>query len=97
MTKPIQYLGKISFSVYLNHYLIIRVIPLIAFRTLQIPQTTTNELLVFAVTVLVTILYSELTYRYVEVWGGDFLRRKLNLTKNMNSGTTNKIVTKINP
>ncbi|KAA1242496.1 acyltransferase [Aquimarina sp. RZ0] len=81
ITKPVQYLGKISFSIYLNHYLMIRVIPLIMFRWIQIPQNTFSEVIVFGITIFITILYSIITYRYVELRGGNFLRKRTSIVK----------------
>jgi len=76
-TKPIQFLGKVSYSIYLNHLLVISLTPKIIFSILKLPKNTNTEILVFVISILLVILYSHFTYKYVEVKGGKYLRKLL--------------------
>lgn len=76
-TRPLQFLGETSYSIYLNHYLFISLIPQVLFGILKIPQNTMTELIVFTGVILFVIIYSKYTYKYVEVNGGKFLRKLL--------------------
>jgi len=69
------FLGKISYSVYLNHFLIILLIPTGAFKLLKINASDTNQLVVLLITLLIVIVYSELTYVFVERKGGKLLKK----------------------
>ena len=75
--KPIQFLGKISYSVYLNHIIIIVLIQTFAFDIIKIPQTDVNEIVVFFICVGITVLFSTFTYHYVERRLGKRLRKIL--------------------
>jgi len=76
-TKPIQFLGKISYSIYLNHLLVISLTPKIMFSVLKLPQNTSTEIMVFLISILIVILYSNYTYKFIEVIGGKYLRKIL--------------------
>jgi peptidoglycan/LPS O-acetylase OafA/YrhL len=76
-TKLIQFLGKISYSIYLNHLLVISLTPKIMFSVLKLPQNTSTEIVVFLVSILIVIIYSNYTYRFIEVKGGKYLRKLL--------------------
>jgi len=76
-TAPIQFLGKLSYSIYLNHYLFISLIPQIVFGILKVPQNQTTEIIVFIGTILFTIIYSKYTYKYIELNGGKYLKKIL--------------------
>jgi hypothetical protein len=73
-SKPFQYLGKISYSIYLNHAIVLIFVNIVLFRFLKSPE---NEVM-FAVSLLssigLTILYSHFTYEFVEKRVGKFLR-----------------------
>ena len=75
--KPIQFLGKISYSVYLNHAIINLVFPRTIFKIFKLRETTFNQILVFAITLAIVLLFSSFTYTYVEKKGGKFLRKLL--------------------
>lgn len=75
-SKPFQYLGKISYSIYLNHAIVLIFVNIVLFRLLKSPE---NEGM-FAVSLLssiaLTIFYSHFTYEFVEKRVGKFLRDK---------------------
>lgn len=73
----LQFLGKVSYSVYLNHYLLVSLIPLCFFGVLKIPENTNTEIFVFIITILIVVFYSKYTYKYVELKGGRYLRKIL--------------------
>jgi len=73
LTKSIQFLGKISYSLYLNHYLILMISYIIFFRILDIPIRDPYSTFVLFVSIFVTIIYSYLTYLFIEKAGGKFL------------------------
>ncbi|WP_460670396.1 acyltransferase family protein [Larkinella ripae] len=65
--NQLEFLGRYSYSYYLNHYLVVRVINLIVFKVVKIPHTLTNEI-VYAIFCLGIIhCMSLLTYTYIEV------------------------------
>ena len=70
--RLMQFLGKISYSVYLTHYLWIQLIPITLFYILEIEQTPINHILVLLLTISFVIGYSNLTYSFVEL---SFTRR----------------------
>jgi peptidoglycan/LPS O-acetylase OafA/YrhL len=74
--KIFQFLGNISYSIYLNHYLIILVIPKLIFWFFGLPQSSLNQVFVFILTTLVVIVYSNFTYKYIEIRFTKYLRRK---------------------
>jgi peptidoglycan/LPS O-acetylase OafA/YrhL len=76
-SKVMRYAGKISYSVYLNHAILILLAPRITFGLSGIPFTTWTGLMVSALTLLLVLVYSNLTYEWVEIRGGKWLERKL--------------------
>lgn len=75
--KSLKFLGDISYSVYLNHFLILILIPKGIFTFLKLPQTDLIKLSVLLFTTTVILIYSYITYKVVEVKGGAFLRRQI--------------------
>ncbi|WP_419211073.1 acyltransferase family protein [Maribacter sp. X9] len=73
----VQFLGKISYSVYLNHLLIITVLPRFFFKILKIEQNTYTEVGVLIFLCILILVYSALTYKYIELKGSKFLKSKL--------------------
>lgn len=70
-----SYLGKISYSVYLNHFILILLLPTAAFKLFKIEQNTLNQLLVLLLSFIVIIIYSQLTYVFIERKGGQYLKK----------------------
>ncbi len=62
-----QKLGKISYSLYLNHFLIVMVLPKILFKALDLPHSFIVQIIVFCITLFVTVIYSHITFRYIEM------------------------------
>jgi peptidoglycan/LPS O-acetylase OafA/YrhL len=62
-----QYLGKISYSVYLNHAIVLLVIPLAIFKVMKLPETIGLEFIVAPITVLAVVFYSHITYNLIEL------------------------------
>jgi len=71
-------IGAISFSIYLNHFLIVLVIPRIIFELLKVPNNTIFQILVFIFCPLVVILISKYTNMYIEIKLNNYLRKKFN-------------------
>jgi peptidoglycan/LPS O-acetylase OafA/YrhL len=61
-----QFLGKISYSIYLNHAIVIIVIPKVFFRLFNFQLNTINSWIVFILSLLIVILYSHFTYSKIE-------------------------------
>ena len=76
-TKLFQFLGKTSFSIYLNHMLLITIYPKVLFKVLHLENNAFNQLLVCISYVFVIIIYSNFTYKYVEIKGSRALKKLL--------------------
>lgn len=76
-SRFIQFLGKISYSVYLNHLLIITVLPRFFFKIGRIEQNTYSEVGVLIFSCVIILIYSALTYKYIELRDSKFLKSKL--------------------
>lgn len=76
-SKAIQFLGEISYSLYLNHFLIILVVPQVLFKFLKLENNTFNQFSVFLIVLALSISYSYITYKYVELRFGRVLKKYL--------------------
>ncbi|MBH83429.1 MAG: hypothetical protein CMP70_01980 [Flavobacteriales bacterium] len=76
-SKTLTFLGKISYSIYLNHILLLLTLPRIIFNFFGLPQTTFTELLVLTLNMLFVVLYSTFTFTYVESTFGRALKKWL--------------------
>ncbi|MCC9166549.1 acyltransferase family protein [Pontibacter harenae] len=76
-TKPFQFLGDISYSVYLNHNLMIILIPRFFFTFLKLEINNLTQSLVLLTTVGALILYSYLTWVVIEKKLGKYLKQKM--------------------
>ena len=74
-SKPMQYLGKISYSIYLNHAIVLILINVVLFRFLKLPSTEPMVLFSLITSITVTLIYSNFTYEYIEKGIGNFLRK----------------------
>jgi|SRR5688572_24306491 len=74
-TPPFQFLGKISYSVYLNHAILVYIFPKGVFSVFNLPQSLGIEIAIMISTVLLVIVYSHFTYILIEVGGGNILKR----------------------
>jgi peptidoglycan/LPS O-acetylase OafA/YrhL len=77
-SKVFQYLGKISYSIYLNHAIVIMTIHIILFRILKIAPSELNVGFSLLASILLTILYSHFTYEIIENRFSQYLKRKFN-------------------
>lgn len=75
--KFFQHLGRLSYSIYLNHALVLLIVPTFVFKVVGIPGYWYWQLVVSLFCVGIVIVYSELTYRFVEKKGGNWLRKRL--------------------
>tara|TARA_R110000744_G_scaffold171182_2_gene289651 strand:+ start:6288 stop:7361 length:1074 start_codon:yes stop_codon:yes gene_type:complete len=74
-SKPMVFLGDISYSVYLNHALLVIVSPKVVFGILDVPENTITEITLLALTVIFTVFYSYLTFIYIELKGKKILSK----------------------
>jgi peptidoglycan/LPS O-acetylase OafA/YrhL len=71
-----QYLGKISYSIYLNHAIVLIMVNVILFRLLKFPANEGQIGFSLVLSVVLTICYSHFTYEFVEKRFGKFLTAK---------------------
>ena len=76
-TRPLQFLGKISYSVYLNHAIIVYIIPKAIFTVLKLQPAITMGIDIMLLSLFVTIVYSYFTYTVIELKGGSWLKELL--------------------
>jgi peptidoglycan/LPS O-acetylase OafA/YrhL len=76
-SKPFQYLGRISYSIYLNHALVLIFINILLFRLLKIAPAEPVIGFSLLVSILLTIGYSHFTYELIEKRFGKFLTARL--------------------
>ena len=77
-SKPLVFLGDISYSIYLNHFLFILIIPRIFFGMFKIPQNDFTQLSLFIFIILLIIGFSYFTFLNIEKKGGKYLKKKIN-------------------
>ena len=65
--KYFQYLGKISYSIYLNHAIFVDFALNLIFKAFNIELTPINQIIVFILIVAAIIIYSNYTYKYIEI------------------------------
>ena len=65
-SKPFQFLGKISYSIYLNHAIIIAVFPNVLFKLFNFPKNYFTLSLSLISSILITILWSIFTEKHIE-------------------------------
>ena len=74
--KFINKIGEISFSVYLNHFVVVLILPRIIFEILKVPNIFIYQLTVFLISPIIVIILSIYTNRYIEVFVNNYLRKK---------------------
>ncbi len=77
LTKPFQYLGKISYSIYLNHAIVLILLNVILFRVIKLPQTEPMIGISLFISIVFTIIYSHFTYEWIETRFSKYLKSKL--------------------
>jgi len=75
-SKPLQYLGKISYSLYLNHFIIPIILIQPLFTFFKIEKSASIEIIIFFFVLSITILYSHFTFKLIEKKLGQFLKEK---------------------
>jgi peptidoglycan/LPS O-acetylase OafA/YrhL len=65
-SNPLQWIGKYSYSIYLNHAIILLVIPKLIFQVLKLDNTPFSAYLILFICIMLTIVYSTLTYKHIE-------------------------------
>ena len=75
-SKPLQFLGKISYALYLNHWIVFMIIFKPIFDLPGGHYSEISQLLIFVFTTLIIIIYSYGTYFFIEHKFGRFLRDK---------------------
>lgn len=73
-TPLFQFLGKISYSIYLNHAILILIVPKAAFAFLKLEQSLATEIGVLVLSILLLLIYSNYTYNWIEVKCGKILK-----------------------
>ncbi|MDQ6477293.1 acyltransferase [Dyadobacter sp. LHD-138] len=76
-SKPFQYLGRISYSIYLNHAIVLIFVNICLFRVLKWQPTESRIALSLTISIVLTIFYSHFTYEFIEKRFGKFLKNKL--------------------
>jgi len=76
-SRPFQYVGKISYSIYLNHAIVLILVNVVLFRILKSPATEPMIGISLLASIVLTIFYSHFTYEFIEKRVGKFLRSKL--------------------
>ncbi|MFN8248211.1 MAG: acyltransferase [Ferruginibacter sp.] len=76
-----QYVGKLSYSIYLNHAIVLILVVRGMFSVLKLQENEFNISLSLIVSIIATILYSDITYRLVEKKGKKLLASLLRLKK----------------
>lgn len=75
-SPPFQYLGRISYSIYLNHAIVLIMMNVVLFRFLKIPAGEPQIAFSLLISIALTIIYSHFTYEFVERRVGKFLSNK---------------------
>ena len=76
-TKPAQFLGKISYSVYLNHAIVVLILKKLFFDLLGLDQSKISiNIAYLLISVASTLGYSYFTNRYIETGIGDRLKQR---------------------
>ncbi|MFA8450266.1 MAG: acyltransferase family protein [Bacteroidales bacterium] len=76
-TAFFQKLGLWSYSIYINHALIILFFPKIFFKLLGVEKTSASCLVVLLLTLVVVVLYSAVTHKYIEGKLGGYIKKKI--------------------
>jgi len=75
--KSMQYLGRISYSIYLNHFIVLWIFYHVSWNLLKINPTKAYSKLGLFIVVLLVIATSAVTYQWIELRGGKWIKRKM--------------------
>lgn len=73
-TKPMKFLGDISFSIYLNHMIFVLVVPKMILKIFKLPTNNLTLSFTCVVTLTLIILFSYFTYTFIEIKTGNKLK-----------------------
>ena len=73
--KYLQFLGKISYSIYLNHALIILITPRVMFDLFKMEYSDFNKTLTLFISIIFLVIYSKITHKYIEINFGKKLNK----------------------
>ena len=76
-TKTLQFLGKISYSIYLNHMLILIILLKPISFILPIKHDAYFQVLAFIIISIILIIFSKITYNTIELKGSHYLKKKI--------------------
>lgn len=79
LIKPLQYLGERSYSIYMTHMLIWTIVTALLLTVMEINAEDINGVMSIAVAFFVfglSVIASEFTYRFVENWPRQWIKRK---------------------
>jgi peptidoglycan/LPS O-acetylase OafA/YrhL len=76
-SMPIRYIGKLSYSIYLNHFIIQFILFKLIYRVFEIEQSLINQLIIVVFITFFTVFYSHYTHKYIELKVGKFLKNKI--------------------
>lgn len=76
-TRPIQYLGKISYSIYLDHWYVIAFGTPILISLFHAGTDPVKQLIIFLFIIALCLVYAHFTYTYIEMKLGKWLKKKL--------------------
>jgi peptidoglycan/LPS O-acetylase OafA/YrhL len=74
--RPLIFLGKISYSIYLNQIIVITIIPHFLFQIFELNPTGTIQIIVLLCSLVVLIIYSFLTNQLIETQFGKWLKAR---------------------
>ncbi|UFH54472.1 acyltransferase [Spirosoma sp. KNUC1025] len=63
----LEFLGKLSYSYYLNHTVVLAAMDILLFKLIKLPHSRTGELTYISICLISIHLLSVFTYRYVEL------------------------------
>lgn len=70
-----NFLGKVSYSVYLNHLIILTIFSRVVFRVFKIEKTDLNMMVILMLSIILILIYSYLTHYFIENKFGKYLRK----------------------
>ena len=75
-SRPFQYLGRISYSIYLNHAIVLIMVNVVLFRFFKFVPNEPQIAFSLILSIAITIFYSHFTYDLIEKRAGKFLSAK---------------------
>lgn len=76
-TEKLQFLGRISYSIYLNHGIVILIFSKIFIRFFDLTINPFSQFILVFVIIISVLIFSNFTYKFIEVKGGRLLKKLL--------------------